>query len=441
MTLWFVMTVMIAIAAVLMSAPFIRRLERSRLESAGELTVYRDQLKEIENEAAQGLIDSAQAESASIEIKRRILAADRAESPSNAALSRQERRFAVAIVTTVVTFGSIALYAMVGSPDLPAATRQVAVEPSVGRPSVPASALKPASAKPQPITLPPSQASQAAAQPQTALPPVEEMIQRLLTRLQRNPQDPEGWRVLGWSYFGIERFADAADAYSKAIKLRPTFAGYRTARAEALVRDADGRVTPEAKNDLEAALKLDPKDSRARFFNGLAKEQGGDKAAALADWNSLLAEADPNEPWLSDLKQRATDLRRDLGDSSTPPPAKPKPSGTGLLDALKAADNASPQAVDPAARDPRPDDIRSAEKMAPEDRTAMIRGMVDGLANRLDQSPHDTDGWIKLIRSRVVLGEADQAKKTLQRALTVFPEDGPERTRIIESAQQLGLSP
>lgn len=442
MTLWFVMTVMIAIAAVLVSAPFIRRLERSRLQSAAELTVYRDQLKEIENETAQGLIDNAQAESASIEIKRRILAADRSEKPlSDAALSRGERKFAVTAVTAIVVFGSVALYAMVGNPDLPAATRQAAVEPSILQPSVTASALKPASAQPQPAALAAPQASQAIAQPQTALPPVEEMIQRLLTRLQRNPQDPEGWRLLGWSYSGIERFADAADAYSKAVELRPAFAGYRSARAEALVRSADGRVTPEAKKDLEEALKLDPKDSRARFFIGLAKEQGGDKAAALADWNVLLAEADPNEPWLSDLKQRVTDLRRDLGNDSTPPPATPEVTGTGLLDALKTADSGKPQAADPAARDPGPEDIRRAEKMAPDDRTAMIRGMVDGLATRLDQSPHDADGWIKLMRSRIVLGEADEAKKSLQRALTVFPENGPERTKIVESAQQLGLSP
>ncbi len=282
-------------------------------------TVYRDQLKEIENEAAQGLIDNAQAESASLEIKRRILAADRAENPSNAALSRQERRFAVTAVTAIVIFGSVALYAIVGSPDLPAAGETggygtigyPAIHPDIGLEAC-LGAIR------SQVTLSsPPQASQADAQPQTGLPPVEEMIQRLLTRLQRNPQDPEGWRVLGWSYFGIERFADAADAYSKAIELRPTFAGYRSARAEALVRDADGRVTPEAKKDLEEALKLDPKDPRARFFIGLAKEQGGDKAAALADWNSLLAEADPNEPWFSDLKQRMTDLRRELGDDSS----------------------------------------------------------------------------------------------------------------------------
>jgi cytochrome c-type biogenesis protein CcmH len=437
MTLWFVLTVMIAIAAVLVSSPFIRRLERARLQSSGDLAVYRDQLREIENEAALGLIENAQAESASLEIKRRILAADRAGDPSNAPLSWQERRFAITAVTAIVIFGSIGLYAIVGSPGLPAATRQAAVEPSAVPPSI--ANLKPASVQPQSATSSP--ASQAGAQPQSGLPPVEEMIQRLLTKLERNAQDPEGWRVLGWSYFSIERFADAANAYSKSIELRPASAEYRSARGEALIRGADGIVTPEAKKDLDEAVKLDPKDSRARFFIGLAKEQAGDKAAALSDWNGLLADADPSEPWLSDLKRRVTDLRQDLGsDGAALPPAAPKVSGSGLLEALKAADKAKPPS-DPAARDPRPEDIRNAEKMAPENRTAMIRGMVDGLASRLDQSPRDADGWIKLIRSRVVLGEAEQAKKSFQRALAVFTEDGPERTRIVEAAQQLGLNP
>ncbi len=49
-------------------------------------------------------------------------------------------------------------------------------------------------------------------------------------------------------------------------------------------------------------MKIDPKDARARFFTGLAKEQDGCKAAALADWKKLLAEADPAEPWLPDLR-------------------------------------------------------------------------------------------------------------------------------------------
>lgn len=71
----------------------------------------------------------------------------------------------------------------------------------------------------------------------------------------------------------------------------------------------------------------------------------------------------------------------------------------------------------------------------------MIRGMVDGLANRLEQQPRDSEGWIKLIRSRVVLGDAELANKSLKRALSVFSEDGPERTQIVDAARQLGLGP
>jgi cytochrome c-type biogenesis protein CcmH len=75
------------------------------------------------------------------------------------------------------------------------------------------------------------------------------------------------------------------------------------------------------------------------------------------------------------------------------------------------------------------------------DRTAMIRGMVDGLASRLERAPHDADGWIRLIRSRVVLGEGELAKQALARGLAAFAEDGPERGRIAAAAQELGVSP
>jgi cytochrome c-type biogenesis protein CcmH len=69
----------------------------------------------------------------------------------------------------------------------------------------------------------------------------------------------------------------------------------------------------------------------------------------------------------------------------------------------------------------------------------MIRGMVEGLAVRLEQSPRDAEGWIKLIRSRVVLGEADQAKQALDRALTVFDNAPQERNQITAAARELGM--
>ena len=444
MTLWLVLTVMIAVAAVLVSTPFIRRFERSRLETAGHLAVYRDQLNAIDSEAAQGFIDDAQAESARLEIKRKVLAADRADDPARPALGPAERKFALTAVTAIVTFGSILLYAVVGSPELPSASpAQARMEQPLG-PRLTLST--PPSTEPaarRALSTPPSTepaAPQTTAQPQTGLPSVEEMTQRLQAKLQRNPQDVEGWRMLGWAYFNIERFADAANAYSKAIELRSDAAEYRSARGEALVREADGTVSVAAKTDFEEALKLDAKDARARFFIGLAKQQGGDKAAALSDWSTLLTEANPTEPWFADLRQRVAELQRELGDqgAALPSPA-PKLSAEAMRDFLQSEKSKQPPAE--TNRGPSAEDIRNAESMAPKDRTAMIRGMVDGLANRLEQQPRDAEGWIKLIRSRVVLGDTELANKSLEQALTIFREDEPERTRIVDAARQLGLNP
>jgi cytochrome c-type biogenesis protein CcmH len=78
--------------------------------------------------------------------------------------------------------------------------------------------------------------------------------------------------------------------------------------------------------------------------------------------------------------------------------------------------------------------------MAPADRTAMIRGMVEGLAGRLERSPRDADGWIRLIRSRIVLGESELAKQALARGLAAFADDMPEYDRIAAAAQQLGVA-
>lgn len=437
MMLWLVFTSMIAVAAVLVSTPFIRRMERMRLHSAGNLAVYRDQLQEIETEVAQGAIDGTQAEGAILEIKRKVLASGRTDEPARPSLSQAERKFALTVVTAIVVFGSILLYALVGTPGLPSATPPQAIfEPP------PASRLPAAGTQPRAAAATDAPASRGAGQPQTGLPSVDEMIQRVQAKLQRNPGDTEGWRMLGWAYFSVERFSDAANAYSKAIELRPGFAEYHSARGEALVRQADGTVTADARKDFNEAARIDPKDSRARFFTGLAKEQDGDKAAALADWKKLLAEADPSEPWLADLRDRVADLQREsLGDTDTlSPSSKPGISADAMRDFLQA-EKSRQQAAEAPRRGPSAEDVRNAESMPPQDRTAMIRGMVDGLANRLEQQPRDSEGWIKLIRSRVVLGDAELANKSLKRALSVFSEDGPERTQIVGAARQLGLDP
>ncbi len=85
----------------------------------------------------------------------------------------------------------------------------------------PPARLSAAGMPPQAATATDAPASRTTGQSQTALPSVDEMIQRVQAKLQRNPGDSEGWRMLGWAYFSVERFSDAANAYSRAIELRP----------------------------------------------------------------------------------------------------------------------------------------------------------------------------------------------------------------------------
>jgi cytochrome c-type biogenesis protein CcmH len=438
MTLWFILTIMTSVAAVLVSAPFIRRLDRRQSDTSGNVAVYIDQLKEVESEAAQGLIDPVQAESASAEIKRRLLAADKSDDAASILLTSGERTFAAIGVSGIVVFGSIGLFALTANLEPPTAGSFASSDRTVAGSAEPPASEGVAALAPPTRSTPQPAAGMPRTQVRSNLPPVEEMIQRLVTRLQRNPKDAEGWRMLGWSYFSIEQFTEAAAAYARAIELNSNVAAYHSGRAEALIKAASGVVTADAKVALDEALKLDSKDTRARFFKGLAKEQAGDKAAALRDWTELLSAMEPTEPLASELKQRVTSLAKQV-DGGVDPTNAPSAAVASASQAPKTAE-ASPHIVQ-EERGPGPEDIARAEAASPTDRAAMIRGMVDGLASRLEQSPHDAEGWIKLIRSRSVLGETDKAKQALERALKIFSDETTERERIAAAGRQLGLSP
>ncbi len=450
MILWIVLTMMTAVAAVLVSAPFIRRLERRR-SGSGDVAVYRDQLKEVENELAQGQIEPGQAESARVEIKRRLLTADATDELSLPPLTSGERTVAAIGVAAVVAIGSVALFGLTANFDAPVAPFAVserAIAGSGDKPPAETVALADPAIRPDV----PSTGASKATPSRGSLPPVEEMIQRLVTRLQKNPKDTEGWRTLGWSYFSMDHFTESAVAYGRAIELNPKVAAYHSARAEALVKAENGVMTEDAKTAVAEALKLDPKDAHARYLDGLAKQQAGDKVGALKEWTEVLDSIEPSDAWGVDLKQRIDDLAHPSDGSALKPSAtsnakadSESPTTTEGAPAT-ARETPSPKVseampVSPEDKEPRADDIRRAEAMAPADRAAMIRNMVDSLASRLEASPHDADGWIKLIRSRTVLGETDKANQALGRALKVFENEASDRERISAAAQQLGLSP
>jgi len=418
MTLWIVLTAMIAIAAIFAAAPFIRRRERRRLESEKGLAVYRDQLKEVDAEVTQGALDPAQGDATRTEIKRRMLAVTPEPDAAWPPLSSAERSFMALGVTAVVVLGSVILFA--NTADLGSSSQGAA-------PGGASAAAAPAAADAAGSSVQGAGATSAPAAAeggQTPLPSVDELVQRLVTRLEKNPKDVEGWRMLGWSYFNVGKFKEAAEAYGHAVDLNPDSAEYREGQIESLVRAADGNVTPEAKAAIEETLKRHADDTRALFFKAVALDQDGDRAGAEKIWTALKDRLPPTDPW-------AKEVAKKLGPATD--------AATAGDAAATAASAPTPAPSTTATKGPTADDIRAADAMSANDRSAMIRSMVNSLADRLDKSPHDADGWTRLIRSWMVLGEADKAKAALESALKAFADDPDQTQKLIAAAEQSGV--
>src|SRR5215475_3957568 len=423
MTWWIILTIVISAAAVLVSAPVLRGLMKRAPTATDELDAYREQLKALERMAAEGSMAAEQAKTARRAVTRRMLLEKYAARTTSTHSSLTETRLAVIAVAGLAVLGTVTLDMLTARPELPQAAASSAGTSAVN-------AIEQLAALTRGQTFPD--------QSQSGLASVDEMIERLIQRLQRDPNDPEGWRMLGWSYFATDQFSDAAEAYAKAIKLSPTVAALRSLHGEALVSAANGVVTSEAGKSFEEALRLDAKDPRARVFAALAKAQPGDERSALDDWIAVLNEGDPSDPWMSDLRQKAIELGRKIGVDVA---SRVQRSPTPVLPVAAPGPTPDRPPASAGSRGPSAEDVRNAAAMPPEQRMAMIEDMVEGLARRLEQQPRDSEGWIKLIRSRLVLGQTEAAKRALERALETFGDMPQERERIAAAGRDLGLLP
>jgi cytochrome c-type biogenesis protein CcmH len=170
---------------------------------------------------------------------------------------------------------------------------------------------------------------------------------------------------------------------------------------------------------LAARLQAMPDDAKGwRMLGWSYYNTGRLKEAASAYERALALEPDSDELKIQVEKAKA---KASEGDGSETAP----PLQTGAVGKADAGPNAELCAA--------------LQAMPPSDRDAAIRAMVDGLANRLESSPRDAEGWTRLMRSRVVLGEREVAATAFRKALDVFKDDAAAAERITAAATELGL--
>jgi cytochrome c-type biogenesis protein CcmH len=380
MTLWLVFALMTAAAIFAVLWPLGRR-ERVAAED-NDVAVYRDQLDEIARDRAAGLIGETEAEAARVEVSRRLLAAADAAQARPVSSGGTFRRRAAAVITfLVVPAVAFVFYASFGSPhlpDLPHAARQA------------------------------PRATQQAQQPR-ANQSIEQLVAQVEAHLSRSPEDGRGWEVLAPVYLRLGRLGDAVTARQNALRLLGATADREAALGEALTAVQGGKVGTEARAAFARALEREPKHDVARYYTGLAAEQDGKGEEAAQIWRTLITETEANSPWALFLRQAL---------------ARVDPAGA---------------AATAAAPGPSTEDVEAAAQMSPEDRAAMVRGMVQRLAERLKSDGSDLDGWVRLVRAYLVLGERDKAQAAAGEARRALGQDADKLRRLDEVVKGLGL--
>ena len=224
------------------------------------------------------------------------------------------------------------------------------------------------------------------------------------------PDDIESWLKLAEAAASVNDSATEIRALRMARQLTNDDPSVLSLLAEALSRAADGQVTVPARDLIDTVLATDPDEPRALFLSGLAAFQDGDYQAAVTRWQRLLSISTADAPWLPIVR-------------------------ANIAQAAEAGGIALPPANGPDA-----DSIAAAADMTAKDQQAMILSMVESLRDRLDETPDDTEGWLRLARAYDVLGDRAAAFTALARAADSAPDDASLAYQFLERTIGIKLS-
>ncbi|MGZ8283776.1 MAG: TPR domain-containing protein [Allosphingosinicella sp.] len=253
---------------------------------------------------------------------------------------------------------------------------------------------------------------------------IDDVVASLQEQLRRDPDNHANWFLLGMAYRGSERFAQAEQAFRRAMELAPDNADYPAHVGEALLLKGGDTPPPEAERLFRRALELQPGNAQARYYLATLADMSGDHQTAVDSLIALLREAPPGAVWEPQVRQAVTAIaeRNEIDIAGRlPPPQAPSSTATAAIPG------------------PSREQMEAARTIPPSQQDAMVQGMVDRLANRLRENPRDADGWIRLMRSRMVLEQPDLARDALRSGLAAFPSDAATQQRLRTAARELGV--
>ncbi|MDV7269456.1 c-type cytochrome biogenesis protein CcmI [Thioclava sp. A2] len=503
MLFWTLIAALVVLVAALFVLALVRRQPEAAPTAAYDMQVYRDQLRDIEKDAARGVMGTEEAERAKLEVSRRMLEADREAKATEGATRPPKGALAVGLgLIALALGGSFFLYARLGAPgyqDMPMAERfAMADEIYNERPDQPTAEEQAAEAR-GPLPEPDAQFT--------------DLMARLRQAVEDRPNDPRGLELLARNEAAMGNFRAGWETQQRLIDVKGDAASANdyASLGELKVIAAGGLVTQEAETAFATAMEKDPRNGLAMYYLGLMMAQNGRGDRAFDIWDTLLRLSTEDEPWVPMIRANIDDLAWLAGERNyTQPAAKGIPAtladiqaaarapmpqaremmlrdklealnakmaGSGgpvgdwvvLISGLKLLgeeDRAaalfteaqrhfetSPEAMDALQRaadgeipgtdglkGPTAEQMQDAAEMSDADRQEMILGMVNGLVDRLETEGGSGAEWARAVMSLSTLGQADRAADLYAKGKTALADDAAALAALEEAAQNAGLS-
>jgi cytochrome c-type biogenesis protein CcmH len=331
-------------------------------EEAPAVAVHRRQLAELDELAHRGLMAGEELAAARTEAARRLLAAAETAPTPERPGSPVVRRV-LALTCAGIGLAALGLYLLLGRADLPDQPYQARL----------------------------AQWNTLKDQAPNRLAP-QELAALLKGQAAKTPDDPRVWFMLGQAHLLSGEAGEASRAFSRAAHLAPRTPDFEIAYGEAVMSYSEGKITPDALAAFRRALAIDPANGAARYYIGRARIADGDVAGGLQDWRALAASLPPEDGHRAAVLAQIDEVQKAGG---LPSPA------------AEAQAQVQPQAQ------PGGDAASGGQQ-------AFIHAMVDRLAARLQSSPDDPDGWVRLVHSYGVLKDAKAQAAALARARSQF---------------------
>ena len=397
--------------------PLMRqRRSEAPADEAAATAIFRDHKRQLDAEFAAGALSLAERDAAQAELVVRFGTELGSEPVAAAKSSNRSRWIAAIVLVAVLPAVAGLLYLMLGNPT------------AVNAPA--ASAVPAASA---------AHAGGDATDPQ-----IVAMIERLAEKMKANPDDPNGWVLLGRSYLKMGRYDDSVAAFAEAAKRMPENARLLADQAEAIAMVQGKRLEGRPADLLKRALQLDPVDAKAIAMSAAAASERGDVDGAIKLYQRLKAVVPANSEDAQEIDQVLAELEAvRMGGKGAPAlaaaaaPAAPSVATTAPATVAAPAAAASTSAPGAGLSGRVEIDPRLAAKMAPADTlfiyarnaegSRMPLAILRGTASELPKSFALTDAMAMTPAQTISLAKSVVVEARISKAATAVPQSGDLR--------------